>query len=292
MYELVQVGQNTFYMDCPSKVGFYRTGEAEAVMIDSGNDKDAAKKARRLMESQGWKLTAIYNTHSHADHIGGNQYMQNQTGCKVYAPPMERCYTEHPIFEPSMLYGGYPVKELRGKFFTAAPSAAETLTPEVLPKGMEAIALPGHSFDMVGYRTDDDVIFLADALSSASTLEKYQLGYLYDVGTYLKTLEFVKTLTAACFVPSHAEQTEDIVPLAQLNIDKTLENASIIRDIISEPKTFDEIMGGVFNHFGITMSVQQYALVGGSVRSYLTFLREEGKADFGFEDNLMRWHAL
>ena len=75
MYELVQVGENTFYMDCPSKVGFYRTGGNEVVIIDSGNDKDAGKKIRKILDAQGWQLKAIYNTHSHADHVGGNQYL-------------------------------------------------------------------------------------------------------------------------------------------------------------------------------------------------------------------------
>ena len=44
MYECVQVGENTFFMDCPSRIGIYRDGEA-AWLIDSGNDKDAAKRS-------------------------------------------------------------------------------------------------------------------------------------------------------------------------------------------------------------------------------------------------------
>ena len=47
MYECVQAGENTFFMDCPSRVGVYRDGEA-AWLIDSGSDKDAAKKVLKL----------------------------------------------------------------------------------------------------------------------------------------------------------------------------------------------------------------------------------------------------
>ena len=37
------------------------------------------------MEREGWSLHAIINTHSNADHIGGNKYLMQQTGCRIYA---------------------------------------------------------------------------------------------------------------------------------------------------------------------------------------------------------------
>ena len=69
----------------------------------------------------------------------------------------------------------------------AQESGAEYLTEDVLPEGLKIINLPGHFFDMVGFRTGDDVVYLADCLSSKETLEKYQIGVLYDVENYLKT---------------------------------------------------------------------------------------------------------
>ena len=45
---------------------------------------------------------------------------------------------------------------------------------------------------MVGFRSPDDIVYLADCLSSRETLEKYQIGFIYDVAAYLKTLEMVK----------------------------------------------------------------------------------------------------
>ena len=80
-----------------------------------------------------------------------------------------------------MLYGGCPPRELRNKFLMAQDSDAAYLTAEVLPQGMELLPLAGHCMEMVGFRTADDVVYLADCVSSRETLEKYRIGYIYDV---------------------------------------------------------------------------------------------------------------
>ena len=79
MYELKQIGEKSYYVNCPAKIGIYLSDDTNAYLIDSGNDKDAGKKVRRILEERGWKLSGILNTHSNADHIGGNQYLQQQT---------------------------------------------------------------------------------------------------------------------------------------------------------------------------------------------------------------------
>ena len=186
MYELIQLSERTYYIKSPTNIGLVRLDEQNVCLIDSGNDKDAGRKARQILDANGWNLAAIYNTHAHADHIGGNKYLQGQTGCKVYAPGIDCDFTRHPILEPSLLYGGYPPKDLRHKFLMAQESDAEELTTDKLPNGFEAIKLPGHFFNMVGFRTPDHVVFLADCLSSREILDKYQIGFVYDVAAYVK----------------------------------------------------------------------------------------------------------
>ena len=113
MYELIRISEHDYYIDCPSRMGIVKTGETEAVMIDSGNDKDAAKKALRRIEENGWKLTAVYNTHAHADHIGGNKLLQDRTGCRCFAQGIESVYAANVLLESSVLYGANPHKDLR-----------------------------------------------------------------------------------------------------------------------------------------------------------------------------------
>ena len=291
MYELIQVSDNNYYVQSPAKIGLVKLNDTDVCLIDSGNDKDAGKKVRKILDANGWQLKAIYNTHSHADHIGGNQYLQAQTGCRIYALGIECDFTNHPVLEPSFLYGAYPPKDFRHKFLMSPECDAEHLTKDVLPEGFEMIPLPGHFFDMVGFRTSDDVVYLADCLSSKETLDKYQIGFIYDVGAYLNTLETVKTLKAKLFVPAHAAATEDIADLAQYNIDKVHEIAEKIIAICAKPVHFEKILQMLFAEYGLQMNFEQYVLVGSTVRSYLAWLKDCGRLTARFEDNLLLWEC-
>ena len=292
MYELIQVAPHTYYIQSPAKIGVVETSDGHVVLIDSGNDKEAGRKVRQHLDRQGWTLDAIYNTHSNADHIGGNAYLAKQTGCALYAPGIEAAFTQHPILEPALRYGGYPMKALRHKFLLAQESNAQPLTPEHLPAGFELIPLPGHFFDMVGLRTPDDVVFLADCLSSQATLDKYQISYVYDVAAYLDTLEHVKEMQAALFVPAHADATEDIAPLAQYNIDKVNEIAGHILDFCAAPHTFEEVLQHLFTSYDLAMTFEQYALVGSTVRNYLSWLLDSERLSATFTDNRLLWQQV
>ena len=292
MYELIQLAEKTYYIQSPAKIGIYKINDSDVCLIDSGNDKEAGKKVKKVLDANGWSLKAIYNTHSNADHIGGNKYLQTQTGCKIYALGIECDFTNHTILEPSFLYGGYACRDLRHKFLLADGSVCEPLTEDVLPDGLEIINLPGQFFDMVGFRTSDDIVFLADCLSSKETLEKYQIGFIYDIDSYIKTLETVKTLKAKMFVPSHATPTDDIVALAQYNIDKVNEIAEKIVSICKEPMCFEEILQKLFNDYSLNMNFEQYVLVGSTVRSYLSYLKDTGKLNAKFENNMLLWEQI
>ena len=289
MFELIELTDRTSYIQSPAKIGLVRLDGGEVCLIDSGNDKDAGRKLRQILDRNGWKLRAIYNTHSNADHIGGNKYLQAQTGCRIYAPGIDCAFTRHPLLEPSFLYGGFPCKDLRHKFLMAQESDAEYLTDAALPEGFESIPLPGHFFDMVGFRTPDDVVFLADCLSSRETLEKYRIGYIYDVAAYIRTLETVKSMQARMFVPSHAAVTEDIAELAQDNLDTVYEIAERIMALCAEPLCFEAVLQKLFAVYALTMNFEQYVLVGSTVRGYLSWLKDSGRLSVSFENGMLLW---
>ena len=292
MYELIQLTENDYYIDCPAKIGLVKTGPEEVVLIDSGNDKDAGKKVLRIIEAEGWSLKAIYNTHSHADHIGGNRYLQEKTGCRIFAKGAERVYTHMPALEPTGLYGGLPFKELRNKFLMAKESVAEELTGDVLPEGMSLLELGGHSFEMAGFLTKDGTAYIADCVSSEETLSKYGIGYMWNPEEAVKTLEYVKTVEAARFVPSHAEVTEDIRALADFNIEAIKAVKEKIAEMCREPVTFERLLKRIFDEYGLSMNVGQYALIGSTLRNYLSCMKDGGEAGIIIENNELLWKSV
>lgn len=291
MYELKQVGRQSYYINSPAKIGVYRQSENDVYLIDSGNDKEAAKKVLKIAGQNGWNIKGVVNTHSNADHVGGNQYVQKQAGCPIFASGIEGSFTRYPILEPSFLYGGYPFKELRSKFLLAKESEVADCSSPGFPSELELIPLPGHFFDMVGVRTPDNTVFLADCVSSPSVLEKYGVTFIYDVARYLATLDSIETIDAAVFVPSHADVTTDIKPLAGLNRAKVHEIAHVIKEICIMPQDTEHIIQSIFRTYRLTMTAEQYVLVGSTIRSYLSWMKDSGKLDMVIGEDSLRWRA-
>lgn len=286
--ELIHIKGNTYYIKNATNIGVYKIDENSVYLIDTGNDSDAGKKILKIMHKEGWNVVGIINTHSNADHIGGNKIIQERTNCQVLGYGIEKCMIEYPILESSFLYGGYPFKDLKNKFLYAKESIVINIENN-LPEGLEYFSLKGHFFDMIGVKTNDDVYFLADSLFSEDTIAKYHLFFLYDVRKFLDTLEYLKSLNGFMFVPSHVESTKDISNLIEINKQKVEEVLDVILNSCQN-NPFEEILKKVFEHYQLSMNSNQYVLIGSTVKSYLSYLYEEGKIQYEFLDNRMIWY--
>lgn len=292
MYELVQVAENTFYIQSPAKVGIYRENQNDVWLIDSGNDKDAGRRIRKVLDEQGWRLKGIINTHSNADHIGGNRYLQNNTGCRAFARGIEKTVTENPVVEPSFLYGGYPFRELRGKFLMAQESVCDELDESMLPEGFRIVDLPGHFFHMVGVITPDDVFFIADCMVGSEIIEKYPVSFVYDVEEYIRTIKKVRDIECGMYIPSHGQPCEDIGRLADDNLMAVEKTEKIILECIENEITSEDVIKLLSDRLGQKLTYEQYVLTGSTVRSYLSWMKDRGIAECRILDNRLCWKAV
>ena len=289
--ELIKVGEKTYYLKNPTNIGIYKIDDVNVYLIDSGNDKDAGRKILKIIEENNWQVKGIINTHSNADHIGGNKIIQDRTNCIILNSDLEKCFTENPILEPSLLYGGYPFKELKNKFLMAKSSKVVSIDNN-LPNGLEYFNLKGHFLDMIGIKTSDDVYFLGDSLFSQETINKYHLFFIYDVQEYLNTLDYLESLNGKIYIPSHGEVTDNIKDLIKANRNKIKEISDKIYDICVKKSTFEEILKQIFDDYKLDMNTNQYVLIGSTIKSYLSYLKDMGKITFEFKDNKMIWKTI
>ena len=284
--ELERLAGRTSFIRGPVNVGVHELDGGRAVLIDAGSDDDAGRKILRACEAAGLAVAHILNTHSNADHCGGNAFIQARTRCRISATLTEAALIETPVLEPSYLWGGFPLPPLKNKFLMARPSSVtDILVPPCLVAGteLEAVPLPGHFLAMVGFRTPDRVFFAADTVASAEILEKYHLFFYYDLAAQLETLEALKRIDADWIVPSHATPTRDIAPLADLNRAKIFEVADRILSLCAEPSTQEDLLARLAEHYGIVLNPAQYVLVGSTLRSYLSWLANREELAMQFE---------
>ena len=292
MFELVKVTDHCYYIESPSKVGIYKRNDTDVYLIDSGSDKNSAKTTLKICSEQGFIIKGIINTHAHADHIGGNAYIQEKTGCDIFCSTIDRPFIEHPIINPLHIYGGYIPQEMEHKFFLAKESVTKDISSTDFPSELKTYDISGHSLGMIAIVTPDNVAFVGDIVSSEEIIKKYGITYLLDIKKHLESLTFVENMSADKFIMSHVETVDDIKPLIKLNRDKLYEICDMILAMLKEPLTFEVLLQKLFYHYELKMSIRQHSLVGSTVRSYLSYLKNEGKVDVIIDDNLILWKTV
>ena len=290
---LRQLGAATWIMEGPTNIGFIHTDEG-VLLVDSGNGKEAGRKINQALKQMGWQAYGVINTHSNADHIGGNDYLQRNLSCKIFSPAVEAAFTEHPELETAFLWGGKPVKDIDNKFFKAVPSRVDhILTRDSrIAKGLAIHPMDGHFFNMMGVETQDSVLFIADAIFGSKVLEKYKLPFIYDVGAFKATIARIQAIEADYYVPSHGSVRSGIDELARLNLSVVENLETALHDILARPAHYDHILKAVCDKFTITLDCAQYALVGSTVRSFLSYLYNQGRLKLFFDANILYWESL
>ena len=142
---------------------------------------------------------------------------------------------------------------------------------------------------MVGFLTEEGTAYIADSVTSEETLRKYGISYLWNYNEAIASLEYLKTVDAKVFVPAHAPVTEDIRPLADANIETIRSVRDAILELCRTPCPFENLLKRLFDRYSLTMNVQQYVLLGSTLRSYLSALCSEGSVGFDFSGNEMLW---
>ena len=294
-YKLVHVKGNTYYLDGAAKIGIIKNvaDPSRSIVIDTGLDDDAGRRLLKIMQENGMGVGAIINTHSHADHCGGNDIVKSRTSCAIYAPPFDKGIIEYPELEPFYLYSAYPLKEMDTKFL----KAKGTKVDHVLEKGqlnicgveLDIVPLHGHTPEMVGVATADNVLFAGDSFFSTYILEKHGLPYFTGIGESLSTLESLKHMSYDYYVPSHGEAITEPEDTLEANIKILKDTIEYISDICSKALDREEIVANMVGRYGIKQTIPQYYLAVSTASAFLSHMTNEGILTTLFEDNKLKF---
>lgn len=289
MFELKHIKGNTYYYEAFTNVGVYKLNDTQAILIDSCDHKRMAKGLNKMLCEMGLSVKTIISTHCHVDHICGNNFFYQQHGCRILSSKAEQRFISYPDMEPKFYYSGIDTDKTRNPFFLVEGSESEIITCENIPEGFEIIPLPGHSFEMIGIRTPDNVVFLADAILSKETWDNYKMPFFYDVNRSIETMEKIENMKADYFVPSHNPITRDVSELARYNIEKIKEKKELVFDC-AEGKGFDELFKTVMEKQQLSIRTEKYPMYAVMLRNFLQSLVEENRIFGVLENNVFVYH--
>ena len=302
---LQHILDNVYYLPGPSNVGLV-VGEAQqAFLIDTGVGRRSGRQILQVLEEHGLHLVAILNTHSHGDHVGGNAYLVEHTGARVYAPLYDSIVLQQPLWGTLCLFGGAePIAELRTPRFAAEPCDVDVVVTagplQVAGVEVEVVPLPGHTGTHTGYIVGE-VFFTGDSLAGDAELANSAISYAYSVSKSLESLQQLRRYSCARYVPGHGTPENDITSLVERNIARLTDVMSFVKGYLTSSRRENasddgveagEILKAVCERYGIEIrTVRQYFLLYPTLHSFLSHLSNNGEISYCVVDNRLLWRA-
>ena len=284
MFEIKHLKGNTYYLQCFSNIGIYHLGNGEVILIDTGDHKKSVTDLYNALEERHWRVKAIFNTHSHLDHIAGNRFFKEKYGCKAYASEMEQFYGEHPQIDVAEIFMSVPIKINQSSLLNNPGMETGLLTEDILPEGFEIKPLPGHTFNMIGIKTPDDVWFTGDAVLAKMIYESYKIPFFFEINKSIETCEMLAEMKASFFVPSHdAPYENNIRELALYNADKLREIKEYIFSVC-DGRTLEGILQKADEDMKLNYNLEKYARVLFTIRAFLQSLISDGRINADIKD--------
>lgn len=274
-----QINGNSYYFQSQVSIGGYKVGH-QLLLIDTGNDDSSIRKAIRNFDNI--EVIGIFNTHSHADHCGGNAYIQKNFNVNTYCPEVEHAFVQNPILEPTYLYGAHPLETLQNKFLMAKPSKVTHIIESEAPidvlfkEGTHRfipISLKGHSPNQYGFLSPDDIAYLGDALIACEMIDKHPLIFTYNVAEHYKSLERLKTLSAKGYVIAHGGFYTQIDDLINANIQAL--NATqyhLLNALVDAPMTIDQLHNMLSNVYHLNETLPLHILNRSVIKAHISYL--------------------
>jgi glyoxylase-like metal-dependent hydrolase (beta-lactamase superfamily II) len=296
--QLSKINGNTYYIPAPTNIGVFQFKDRYTLLIDTGDNNQQARKIAITLQANNLNVKYIINTHNHIDHAGGNLFFQeNYPGSFFYSSEDEKLFLENGYWFPMYLYGGNPPKELSRHFLRGKQLRVDEIlypgTNKINDERLEIIGMPGHARGQIGIGTRDRVCFLGDALFSQEVIAKYSFPFLFDVEAQLQTYQKVLACDYDFFVLGHARQPYkrvEMEELVQFNQDNLVYYLDLIRDILTQPHTREEILEEICILADLQLDFKEYFFSLSTAGAMVTYLYDNGELDYQLENGKLYYY--
>jgi glyoxylase-like metal-dependent hydrolase (beta-lactamase superfamily II) len=284
----------TSYIDADINIGLYSLNGTDIVIIDTGMGKDESVEALRLILEAGLQVVAILLTHSHSDHCGGALLFKKAfPRLKIYAPDIERQFIENPqlmglfvypstSFAYFLQYRHKPTK-VNGTF------KGNSILIDGVSFGL--VNLAGHSPNMTGIVTPDNVLYASDAYVTSSYVEEAKILYSFDLEKDLEVKQELLGSPYSGIIMSHGKPETSPVSSILSNLAYYNHFLEVVEDILETPHTLESLVQILIERQSITLRPFSFLIAQGSVAGLLVYLEKHQRIEMMMVEGKMAYRA-
>lgn len=295
--QLQHLHHNVYFLPGPSNVGLVVGEGQQALLIDTGAGKRSGRQLWHILEERNLRLVAIFNTHCHGDHVGGNAHLVERSGARVYAPAYDAVVMQYPIWGTLCMFGGAdPLAEFRVPRFAPQPCAADVIVTEgelrLAGVTVQVVPLPGHTGSHTGYIVNG-TFFTGDTLAGEAELENTPFSYAYSITRQLQSLAKLRDYPCPYYVLGHGKVEREISVLIERSIAQIMDVLDFVKGHLATGcAEASDLLSVLCAHYGIGIrNVRQYYYWYPVLHSYLSHLSNSGQIRCKIEDNRLLWCA-
>jgi glyoxylase-like metal-dependent hydrolase (beta-lactamase superfamily II) len=210
--------------------------DGTSIVVDPG--PCSADHVAAVLDAAG-RVSRIFVTHAHHDHVGALQALRAATGAPVYA-------------------------------FDAGVEPDHRFLDGVEVAGWTVLHTPGHAADHVCLARADGVVFSADHIMGWSTSVVGD-----DMADYIASLRRMLARDDRLYLPGHGPSIANPAEYTQFLLDHRLaREAAILVALARGPQAIDALVDALY----VGLEARLKPMAGRSVAAHLGKLRREGRA--------------
>ncbi|NMC58579.1 MAG: MBL fold metallo-hydrolase [Candidatus Methanofastidiosa archaeon] len=295
---LLDIKDNIKYISVDTNIGVIAFAES-CILIDAGGSREDGKEILKLLDEEKLYPDVVIITHGHWDHFYGLVEIKEAfPEIKVYSSSIERAFIENPYIEfYSYFSSTSPLKvadtplDFKG---INVDHVFDSGSIEINGEKLEIIPLSGHSPLGIGILYKK-VLFSGDCIYSVPSLNMFKMPFYTDIASQFNDLDRLSKFDIEYCLPAHGlpiRGREEFKKALIENRNKIEYLENLIRDIIHEGKSEEQLKKEISKKLSIKYDITKYLYVTITTKAFLHYLYNIGKITFEIDDGVLVWKSL